>query len=176
MCRGTRQLITTGHSGRRLTSELRPTEAHLCRDVFTGVAEELIPLLLAQTGRFPIVLPNVNVNLLLPKHLRIHFSPHVSLHLPQLWWEPTVLDHHFLINEWNWLDSPAEDAVLVAHPNVQMFVLLFDCSTVSQKWDRQEIASAHTSDSLDGQTRALARCRTFSSISRDNISGGIDQL
>ena len=68
---------TTGHSGRRQTSELRPTEAHLCRDVFTGFAEELIPLFLAQTCRFPIVLPNVIVDLLLPQHFRIHFSPHV---------------------------------------------------------------------------------------------------
>ena len=72
-----RQLITTGHSGRRQTSELRLTEAHLCRDVFTGFAEELIPLFLSQTGRFPIVLPDVIVDFLLPQHLRIHFSPHV---------------------------------------------------------------------------------------------------
>ena len=53
------------------------SESHLCRDVFTGFAEELIPLFLAQTCRFSIVLPNVIVNLLLPQHLRIHISPHV---------------------------------------------------------------------------------------------------
>ena len=42
-----------------------------------------------------------------------------------------------------------------------MFVLLLDYSTVSQEWDRQEIASAHTDDSLDGQTRALAHFAHF---------------
>ena len=126
-------------AGRRQTSELRPTEAHLCRDVFTGVAEELIPLFLALTGRFPTVLPNVIINLLLPKHLRIHFSPHVFFIFHNCGENP--LDHQLLTNEWNWLGSPAEDAVLVARPDVHMFVILFDCSTVSQEWDRQEIAS-----------------------------------
>ena len=51
--------------------------------------------------------------------------------------------------------------MLVAHPNVQMFVLLFDCSTVSQEWNRQEIAFAHSDGSLDGQTRALAHFAHF---------------
>ena len=51
--------------------------------------------------------------------------------------------------------------MLVAHPNVQMFVLLFDCSTVSQEWNRQEIAVAHSDGSQDGQNRALARFAHF---------------
>ena len=42
-----------------------------------------------------------------------------------------------------------------------MFVLLFDCSTVSQEWNRQEIAFAHSDGSLDGQTRALAHFAHF---------------
>ena len=41
------------------------------------------------------------------------------------------MDHQLLTNEWNWLDSPAEDVVLVAHLHVQLYVLLFGCSTVS---------------------------------------------
>ena len=51
--------------------------------------------------------------------------------------------------------------MLVAHPNVQMFVLKFDCSTVSQEWNRQEIAFAHSDGSLDGETRALAHFAHF---------------
>ena len=79
------------------------------------------------------------------------FQSTCFLHLPQLWQEPIVLNHPLLTNEWNSLDFPAEDAVLVAHPNVQMFVLLFDCSTLSQEWNRQEIAFAHSDGSQDGQ-------------------------
>ena len=44
--------------------------------------------------------------------------------------------------------------MLVAHPNVQMSVLLFDCSTVSQGSDRQKVASAYSDGSLDEQSRA----------------------
>ena len=51
----------------------------MCRDVFTGIAEELIPLFLTQTGRLPIVLPDVIVDLLLPQHFRVRLSPHVFL-------------------------------------------------------------------------------------------------
>ena len=51
----------------------------MCRDVFTGVAEELIPLLMAQTDRLPIVLPDVVVDLLLPQHFRVCLGPHVFL-------------------------------------------------------------------------------------------------
>ena len=51
--------------------------------------------------------------------------------------------------------------MLVAHPNVQMFVLLFDCSTVSHWSDRQKVASAHSDGSLGGQSRALAHFALF---------------
>ena len=86
------------------------------------------------------------------------------------------MDHPLLTNEWNSLDSPAEDAVLVAHPNVQMFVLLFDCSTVSQEWNRQEIAFAHSDGSQDGQNRALTRFAHFLPFHVIKTSGGMDQL
>ena len=51
--------------------------------------------------------------------------------------------------------------MLVAHMIVQMFVLLFDCLTVSQEWNRQEIAFAHSDVSQEGQNRALARFAHF---------------
>ena len=51
----------------------------MCRDVFTGVAEELIPLFLTQTGGLPIVLPDVIVDMLLPQHFRVCLGPHVFL-------------------------------------------------------------------------------------------------
>ena len=51
----------------------------MCRDVFTGIAEELIQPFLTQTGRLLIVLPDVIVDLLLPRHLRVRLGPHVFL-------------------------------------------------------------------------------------------------
>ena len=51
----------------------------MCCDVVTGIAEKLIPALLAQTSRFPTVLPDVIVDLLLPPHFRVCVGPHVSL-------------------------------------------------------------------------------------------------
>ena len=140
-----RLFITTGHSGRRQASEFRSTETHTCHDVFTGVAEKLILLFLAQTGKLPTVLP---VDLLLPQHFRVCLGPHVFL----------ICSHQLLTNEWNWLDSPAEDAVLVAHLHVQLYVPLFGYSTVSQGLNPQKAAFAHSvpDGSLGGQTRALA--------------------
>ena len=63
-----------------------------------------------------------------------------------------------LTNKWNWLGSPADDAVLVAPLHVQMHVLLFGCSTVSQRLNPQRVAFAHSvpDSPLDGQTRVLA--------------------
>ena len=51
---------------------------------------------------------------------------------------------NFRTDEWNWLDSPAEDVVLVAPLHVQVYVLLFGCSTVSQGLNPQKVAFAHS--------------------------------
>ena len=90
----------------------------------------------------------------------------------------SVPDHQLLTNEWNWLDFPAEDVVLVAHLHVQLYVLLFGCSTVSRVSNPQKVAFAHSvpDGSLGGQARALAHFAQFSLMSRDKTSGDMDQL
>ena len=169
------QFITTGHSGRCQTSELRLTEAHLCRDVFTGVAEELIPLFLAQTGRFPIVLPNVIVDLLLPQHLRIHFSPHVFLIFHSCSRNPVSWIIHFgPTNRTGWIVQPRTLCWWL----IRTFKCSFSCLIA-----RLSLRSGIVRKLLllirwfTGWTDSSARtfC-TFSSISRDKTSGGMDQL
>ena len=50
---------------------------------------------------------------------------------------------------------------MVAHLTVQMFVLLFDCLTVFQEWNRQEIVCAQSEVSKEGQNQAFARFAHF---------------
>ena len=94
---------------------------------------------------------------------RSHFSV-VEMYSLQ---EPNVSVHQLLTTEWNWLDSPAECVMLVAHPHVQLYVLLLGCSTVSQGLKLQKVASAHSvpDGSVGGQARALA-----------HFAHGMDQL
>ena len=137
-------------------------QKHICAVMFSqSIAEELIPLFLTQTGGLPIVLPDVIVDLMLPQHFGVRLGPHVFLIFRSRGRNPVHADHQLLTNEWNWLDSPAEDVVLVAHLHVQLYVLLFGCSTVSQRSSRQKIGFAHSDGSLGGQTRALAHFAHF---------------
>ena len=127
---------------------------HTCAVMFSV---ELNPLFLTQTDRLTILLPDVTVDLLLPQHFRVCLGPHVFLTFRSRGRNP-VLDHQLLTNDWNWLDSPAADVVLVAHLHVQLHVLLFGCSTVSQRLNPQKVAFAQSvpDGSLGGQARALA--------------------
>ena len=64
----------------------------MCRDVCTSIAEELIPLFLTQTGRLPIVLPYVIVDLLLATTLQGLSRSTCLPHLAQSWQEPSAPD------------------------------------------------------------------------------------
>ena len=98
------------------------------------------------------------VDLLLKQHFQgLSQSTHLP-HLPQPWQEPNASVHQLSTTEWNWLDSPAEDVVLVAPLHVQLYIPLVGCSTVSQELHLQKVASARSVPdfSLGGQARALA--------------------
>ena len=145
-----RQFITTGHSGRRQTSELRTTKTHLCRDVFTGIAEELIPLFLAQTGRLPIVLPDVIVNLLQPISVHKFSSSSTAVAGTQCLGSST-LDQRME------LAGFSSRGRCVGGSSARSIVR----SLVFSGMDLQEIAFAHSDGSLGGQTRALAHLHIF---------------
>ena len=63
----------------------------------------------------------------------------------------------------NLLGSPAEDVVLGAPLHIQLYVLLFRCSTVSPGFNPQKVAFAHSvlDGPLGGQTRVLAHFAHF---------------
>ena len=98
MCRGNSSPRVI--RGRRQTSELRLTEAHLCRDVFTGFAEELIPTLLGTDMQVSHCSPKCDRRHAAATTPQNPFQSTCFPHLPQLWRKPIVLDHPLWTNEW----------------------------------------------------------------------------
>ena len=138
-------------------------QKHTCAVMFSQVLLKSSPILLGTNRQASHCSSRCDRRLAAATTLQGLSRSTCFLHLPQLWQEPSVLDHPLRTNEWNSLDSPAEDVVLVAHLHVQLYVPLLGYSIVSLGLNLEKAAFAHSvpDGSLGGQARALAHLAHF---------------